>query len=94
MCTATRYTVYYSAQDNRGIWTEYVPATFASAPVCGPGACTSELNPTPTRINGNEYRFAVTAVCELNTCQQWDGTTYTRTWESPSMSPNAADACP
>jgi len=95
-CTATRYTVYYSqyvTTGKEGSWTTYAPANFASNPVCGGGTCTSELNPTPTKINGNQYRFAVTAVCELDTCQQWDGSTYTRTWESPSMSPDTGDAC-
>jgi hypothetical protein len=88
--------VYYSqyvTTGNVGSWTAFAPANFASIPVCGGGTCTSELNPTPTKINGNQYRFAVSAVCELDTCQQWDGSTYTRTWESPSMSPTTGDAC-
>jgi hypothetical protein len=57
---------------------------------CSGTTCTSNLIAEGSKLNSKVYRFAVSAVCEINTCST---APTTRTWEG-ALSPAVVDPCP
>jgi hypothetical protein len=87
--------LYYRGYQCQGLGctpTTPVNGFFTSDAVnCTGTSCTSNvISVAPSKISNRDFRFAVTAVCEINTCPV-DPTT--RTWEGPKSS-TVGDACP